>query len=33
MAVQLDAVVHMGGIVIPVMAQPGMLTRLSVTQE
>jgi hypothetical protein len=33
MAVQSDAVVHVGGIVLPVMAQPGMLTPVSVTQE
>ncbi len=31
--VQLAAVVHVGGIVLPVMAQPGSLTPVSVTQE
>jgi hypothetical protein len=33
MVVQLAAVVHVGGIVLPVMAQPGSLTPVSVTQE
>src|SRR5579863_115690 len=33
MVVQLAAVVQVGGIVLPVMAQPGSLTPVSVTQE